>query len=236
MGVNDSKDTRGPSIAIFVKRLHLTFIEILVAVAMLATVATVVSVNIVKAINEQRFRSEVGYVVDKLRLAQNLMLLLNEDVEVHFTRAPEGFRCALSFQCSSSVGWDKELTRSSPLLTGLRDVDFKGTGKKSEENGFVVNFLSAGTVMSQGILSLYGGNRDSVRYICLRGFPHPIYATEQSEGLACLKDFIDNKQQLTQIIVPEITAKLASKASKDPLRQDQEEQLNPEEVRKPGRR
>lgn len=156
---------------------------------------------------EQRFRTEVAQVMDKLRLAQNLMLILNEDVKVHFKRQANGISCGLSFRCPlSGKGWGKEINREQ-LLTAINLITFKGIGKETNNKGdFALEFLSGGMVMSEGILKLStakGRLYSDQRFVCLPGYPSTLISVSKKPDLSCSL----TNDRLTQLVVPEILAK-----------------------------
>lgn len=193
------------------QRRCMTFIEMIVVMAILSLVAGVIGINISRSMQEQRFRTEVLQIMDKLRLAQNLMLILNEDVKVHFKKVENGILCGLTFQCFLDKGWAPELNRQQ-LLTAVRRVDFKGNGEDLGKGDFALEFLSGGTVMSQGIVKLSTGkNRfySARRYVCLPGFPSSINSVTEKPTLDCLKS-ARVYDGLTQAIMPEILAKFQS--------------------------
>ncbi|MGZ3732861.1 MAG: pilus assembly FimT family protein [Parachlamydiaceae bacterium] len=190
------------------QRCYLTLIEMIVVMTIIMFVGGIAGINISKAIQEQRFRTEVALVVDQLRLAQNLMLILNEDVKVKFKHTDKGITHFLSFQCASNSGWDKELTRPSKPLTAIRQIEFQSPDKKQGVADVTLSFLSKGMVMSQGILKLSTGpsyNYQETRYICLYGYPSPITAQADKSRLPCLfENEMRKTEQLTQYVMPEI--------------------------------
>lgn len=192
----------------------MTLIETMIALAILGLVATVIGVNVSKAMQDQRFRTEVALVVEQLRLAQSLMLILNEDVKVHFKEEPGQIQYGLSFQCPMKSGWDKELTRKTQPLKAIRTVAFKGTGEEKAPGSLTLNFLSSGMVMSSGTLTLSTAKGLSeTRYVNLPGYPHPITAVaNEGSVLSRQMQATRNDDQLTQFIMPEIIAKFQAQA------------------------
>ncbi|QLH36565.1 MAG: type II secretion system protein [Parachlamydiaceae bacterium] len=61
-----------------------TLIELLIVLMVLALASGVIGFSVHRALREQRFKTEVELVADSLRLAQNLMLIMNADVHVTF--------------------------------------------------------------------------------------------------------------------------------------------------------
>jgi type II secretory pathway pseudopilin PulG len=198
-------------------RRYLTLIEMIVVMTIISFVAGVVGINVSKAMQEQRFRTEVALVLDKLRLAQNLMLILNEDVKVQFKSLDQGVQYNLSFQCPLNKGWDKELSRQTQPLTAIRKASFREFGKGTSLKDFSLNFLSGGMVMSRGVLTLSTGNGYSYkdkRYICLHGYPRPMTAVSSIKQLPCLEaQEIRKDEQLTQYVMPEIIRQFQARKS-----------------------
>lgn len=124
-----------------------------------------------RAVAQQNFRSEVSAVMDQLRLAQELMLIVDADVKVQFAGASEGIKVWIDTEAGLARGWERELARSGRELRAVEKIEFNDT--TIERDGeLTLDFLSGGTVMSQGILTLTAGEES--RHICLPGFPRPI--------------------------------------------------------------
>ncbi|MBA3237016.1 MAG: type II secretion system protein [Parachlamydiaceae bacterium] len=198
-------------------RRYVTLIETMIALAILGLVASVIGINVSKAMQDQRFRTEVALVIDQLRLAQNLMLILNEDVKVHFKEVNGQIYYGLSFQCPLRSGWDKELTRKPQPLKAIRTVAFKGVGEEKAPGSLTLKFFSAGIVMSRGTLTLStarGFNASETRYVNLPGYPHPIEGvTNEKSALNQQMQVTRSDEQLTQFIMPEIITKFQSNKS-----------------------
>ncbi len=208
------------------QRRLMTFMEMMVVLAIISLIGGVVAININKAMFEQRFRTEVATVVNQLRLAQNLMLILDQDVSIKFKQHDsKSIDFWLEMQCPAVKGWDKELTRRPPPLKTIGVVDFEGdeNEENKEEGQLELRFMSGGTVMSRGILrlstSVEANNKNGLeRFVCLPGFPAPISAMSGTlPTIACLEDIKGEfKDQITQITIQEITSKLeAAKLAKD---------------------
>lgn len=163
------------------RRSHLTLIEMMIVMVIIALVGGVAAININGALKEQRFRTEVSIVLDQLRLAQDLMLILNTDVHLKFAEEKESQAITywLEFDYPLAPHWEKELKRKHRPLQAIHRVDFKEGQQTPQTRGQLdLKFLSGGSVMSQGtlILSTSSGERDDgglTRYICLPGYPSP---------------------------------------------------------------
>jgi type II secretory pathway pseudopilin PulG len=216
------------------QRRFLTFMEMMVVLAIISLIGGVVAINVSKAMTDQRFRSEVAAVVNQLRLAQNLMLILDQDVSVKFTDDDPNKKIDywLEMQCPAIRGWDKELTRRPPPLKTIRVVEFEADSNlpNGKEGELELKFMSGGTVMSRGILRLSTA-RDAnqkgalERYVCLQGSPAPISSSMgEVPDVSCLEELNGEREaQMTHVTQQEINAKRQAakeaaerrKASKD---------------------
>jgi type II secretory pathway pseudopilin PulG len=218
----------------------MTFIEMMVVMAIIGLVGGVVAININKAMAEQRFRTEVAAIVNQLQLAQNLMLILNQDVRVTFIKdiAKKEINFGLQMQCPSVKGWDKELVRKPPPLRAVL-VDFTGEdNRSSNSNELSIKFMSGGAVMSEGMLRLYSASGGHERFIYLPGFPAPIFAsTEKQVDLLRTREQDRNfNNQLTQSMTMEVIAKAQATRSSTRTPENNESQPNPSPPSAPASR
>ncbi|MCE5317386.1 MAG: type II secretion system GspH family protein [Parachlamydia sp.] len=213
------------------KKYSFTLIELLLVISILLMVAGLVGYNIRRAFFEQRFRAEVSAVVDTLRLAQDLMLLLNSDAHVLFADDPAGgIRYWIEVEKQLSGGWERELKRKRPNLKAIHlvEMDDRISAIKVKKH-LDIMFLSGGSVMSKGILRLFSSDEkegDGVlkSYICLPGYPKPIDSSSTE-----IKECTDGKEAenadlLTRDMQNEIQPKLqkqASDASTTPVEESQ---------------
>lgn len=197
-----------------VKKQFLSLIELMLVMGIIGLVAGILTFNIRKTIVEQRFRSEVDMVVDKLRLAQNFMLILDTDVHFKLIQTDNGIKYWLEFSCPLSKGWSQELSKPSFLRT-IHVVNFKDQLPMTEKSGEIdIRFLSGGMVMSRGVLrlstsELAGDEKGLEKFVCLRGYPYPIFSVPDSQGTpTCISPndtLIDD--QLTNSMIQEIASK-----------------------------
>lgn len=173
-----------------VRRLPVTLLELLVVIAILAMAAGIVMVSINKAVVDQRFRTEVGGIVDTLRLAQDLMLIVGKDVKVVFqeTKDHEGIEYWLEMDTILSPNIQKEITKRIHRLKTVKGVFFVDELLTEIHEGRLdVKFLSKGSVMSKGIMRLATSDSEHPpagtlqSYICLAGYPKPIISSETDE-------------------------------------------------------
>lgn len=186
-----------------IKKIHFTLLELMVVLAILGAVAGFIGINISKALREQRFRTEVSLIVDQLRLAQNLMLIFNSNVQLKFIGIEnEGIDYHLVFDTPLPQRWSKEINRPHERLTTIRSFNFRDL-LDPDESG-VVKFLSGGSKMSRGIIRISTSKSDNTpgvltRYIFLPGYPAPIESQTQFPEEALFNSNINTfEQTLTQ--------------------------------------
>jgi hypothetical protein len=209
------------------RRLPVTLLELLVVIAILALASGIVGVSINKALVDQRFRTEVGTVVDELRLAQDLMLILGTDVRVVFKESAnqEGVEFWLEMDKMLPPNIQRELVKRVHKLKTIKGVFFADELLTEVEEGRLdVKFLSNGSVMSRGVMRLASTDSEQPRpnilesYICLPGYPKPIKSSdtkEQADEL-CNKNDGEFDERLTVDTVQKIPEKVRKKESAQP--------------------
>lgn len=190
-------------------RRYITLIELMIVLAIIGAVAGIIGINVNKAMKQQRFQVEVSAIVKQLRLAQNLMLILNEDVKIKFNqRSPQPYWMEL--QCPINNGWQKELLRKPHPLKEIVDIQLATRTHQKEKfkgEGFEIDFLSGGACMTEGLLQI-SSTLGEIRYIHLRGSPYPITAVETKENtLHALREAENFNRQLAFDMVQEIMPK-----------------------------
>jgi len=196
-----------------VRRLPITLLELLIVIAILAMVAGIVAVSINKALVDQRFRTEVSMVVDELRLAQDLMLILGADVHVKFTEDKENFiKYWIELETSLPEHISREVLRKQRKLKTIRAISFDDP--TSKQGHLDLKFQSKGMVMSKGILKLatsgkqWSSSAGTLKnYIWLSGYPKPIISYDSEEealkGAKSDPDFDDKLAQDTFYKLPD---------------------------------
>lgn len=177
------------------KKSYFTLLEIIIVITIIALVGGVVAVNIRKSFQQQRFNSEVAMLVNTLRLAQDLMIILQDDVHVIFTQAPDkGIIFWIETESPLAKNWEAVIKRSHKKLTAIHALKFRDELPGPVTMGELdVKFLSGGTVMSKGVMRLSTTDDDTVANalrsaICLYGYPHSINSfPEERWGDVCLK-------------------------------------------------
>ena len=164
-----------------------TLIELLIVIAILSVATGSISLGIYKAVREQQFQSEVSQVLDRVRLAQDLMLVRNTDVSIKFKTSEDGNEILywLEFDQQGSEKWLRESQRVPKTLKWVQYVDFQDMAEMEPVNGSAeIRFFSGGAVMSQGDLRLSTSRNDDLkgaltRYISLPGYPSMIISKQE---------------------------------------------------------
>jgi len=166
-----------------------TLVEILIVFLILSVVTAVVGININKAVEEQRFKTEVDTVLSELRLAQDLMLILRADVQVKFAQGADGISYSIETESQTTKNWMNSLKKPHPKLKAIRGISFKDElDLPTVPGAVIIHFLSKGSVMSRGILRLSNSSDPVnvpswalVKVINLYGYPHPIVSSTPSK-------------------------------------------------------
>lgn len=188
----------------------MTLVELLIVIAIIATVSGFIAINVTRAVREQRFRSEVSHVVDQMKLAQDLMLILGVGTVIKFEVNPDGngIRYWLETALPLPKHWEALIKKENPVLTAIQWIQFEDS---KEEGKLEIKFLSEEAGMSRGLLRLSTSERDDdlgayTSYICLPGYPHPIeYKNTVTKGSFCeLKQNEEFLKTLSRHIYEEI--------------------------------
>lgn len=198
------------------KKYFFTLVELLIVIFILALAVGVIGFNINRALREQHFKNEVELVVDYLRLAQNLMLIMNADVHVIFETAENGSSNLMRLKVDGIQEDNllKVVTEKPKKLDSIHYIQFSGENISHADAGKAdVKFISKGSVMSHVVIRLstnQTNNEPGVleRFICLPGYPKPLYSTnKKDDDSACGEKQTDFDVRLTTFTEQEIHAK-----------------------------
>lgn len=178
-------NTRRP----LLRRMHLTLMEVMIVISIIALTAGFVGINVAQAVREQRFRGEVGRVADLLGLAQDIMLVMDIGTKVIFEEAPsnEGIQVRLETDMPLPSHWRSLFMRQQPPLKAIHRVEFDNEEDSEKEGKLEIKFLSTGLGMSKGTLRLSTSDSDSdlgafSNYICFPGYPKAIVVKAKADG------------------------------------------------------
>jgi len=224
-----------------IQRRAITLLEMIIVIAILSLASGIVAISISKALVDQRFRSEVGMVVDELRLAQDLMLILDTDVHVYFklNSNRNGIDYGIELETQLSPHVQREVTRKKKSLTTVKGIFFRDDLER-RENYIDIKFLSNGAVMSSGILRLATTDDESVpkgtleSFVCLAGYPKPIMSSETKEEAEknCYKFEEGFDDRLTQDTIQRLPEKLKQPNLEEEKKEEEKDRDNNREKSK----
>jgi len=206
------------------RRSHYTLLEIMIVFTILSVIGGLIVINVNKALNEQRFRTEVSLVVDELRLAQDLMLILGTDVHFKVSEGKDSKELLywLEFDYPLPKQWEHELKRKHKGLRTIHLVDFHDQVTNEHTKGQLdVRFMSGGMVMSRGVMLLSESSENPPphnalsRYIILPGHPSPIFSQSEKPGQSAYSHnpARESDEQLTHYTRDEIASLQAAQAA-----------------------
>lgn len=190
---NEFRNTQNIMSKHSLRRLHVTLIETLIVISLIALIAGVVSINAVKAMNYQRFTSEVAEFTDRLRLAQNLMLIAGQDV--HFKIQANESEKEIAYWIETNQFLEKSFESFIKKKGRLKAI--KHIAHASGKDGIIdLKFLSGGSVMSSGNIQISTKSHDKkkplIANIMLKGYPSPIYSTTGKKVFETIDQTEDN--------------------------------------------
>lgn len=207
-----------------IKKRAITLIEVLIVIAILSLLTGLIAINIRSAVREQQFKSEVLRVVDELKLAQDILLILGTGSVVKFELSKE--KDSILYQLDTTLplpkAWEKFFKKKNPPLKTIHYIQFEGA---EGEGKLDIEFLSEETGMSKGILRLSTSEKDEVpgaltSYICLPGYPHPIEYHQSKTASFCdskkEEEFLKNLSRTTYEEIQELPHHFEKKRSDTP--------------------
>lgn len=198
----------------FNAKRFLTLIELMIVLTIIALVGGLIGINITTAVKAQRFRTEVDMMVDTLRLAQDLMLIMGADVHVRVAteQAGKGIEYWVEVEGGVPKQWESVIKRTRRLLVETHGIAFLEQRPFPIISGQLdLRFQSNGTMMSQGVLRMSTHEQMEAagalkRDICLPGYPHPIVSVvEKDKPVECWGQDTDIDRSLTLYTVQEVT-------------------------------
>jgi hypothetical protein len=226
-----------------IRRRAITLLEVVIVVIILSIASGIVAININNALIEQRFRSEVGLIVDEMRLAQDLMLILGTDVHLHFAETKKGdaIEYWLELETRLPQNVEREIKRKRKALKAIKGVFLEDELlSEIQESHLDVKFLSNGAVMSKGVMRLATSSDENVpkgtleSFICLAGHPKPIVSSRTKEEAeeACQKLEDDLDERLAKDTIERLPEKLFKTNSQDKQTTPEKSEPNPKDNKK----
>jgi len=149
------------------KKLSFTLIEILVVLMILTLVVSIMGVKIHEIYREQQFLSESQQVLNQLRMAQDLMVILDADVTVQLKkdRTNHTLISVLDVQKPLPDIWSRLVEK--PLnLKIIESWEFNGQAVHPLSLQFILGSMSQGTLVLK--------KHQHSFFIELLGYPTPI--------------------------------------------------------------
>lgn len=170
-----------------IRRRPVTLVEILIVMTILALIGAGVGINVTASLHEQRFRLEVSRFVDSLRLAQDLMLIMNTNVHVRVKASENELTYFLDVDGGIPKSWQKIIGIEPKFLKEIHGVFFNDELPFPSTPGQLdIRFQSGGGMMSRGVLRLSTHDQENhpgaiVMAVCLKGYPQPINSVLEGE-------------------------------------------------------
>lgn len=156
----------------FLIRRCFTLMELLVVIAILLLVMGVIGINVGSAVRTEKFNSGVGILVDKLRMAQDIMLILKTNVKVKLEQGDKGLVVSVNVDRALSPVL-KQAVIQKTTIEEIRSFSFTA-GEMTDNEKVTLDFMSGGSRMTKGKLTVKSGNLSEDIY--LSGYPQMIQA------------------------------------------------------------
>ena len=193
------------------RKPSITLIEILIVMTLLAVLGGVVGISTSRAIRQQQYAAGVAQMVDRLQLAQDIMLIAKGDVRVHITQESNGVAAHLEVTQPLLPALQKLVDRSG-IIPGIGAFAWTEPSSHTLESRDVwLEFKSDGTRMTRGELRLTAGALNdpgsNQNFILLPGRPEPFMETSMSR-LSKLDTGLATDLSLDRLYPIEVTAAL----------------------------
>lgn len=189
-----------------IRKSCFTLLELMVVLFIISFGVVLTGVKIQDVYQEQRFLSETQQVLSHLAMAQDLMLIMDTDVKVHFSPEKKNHNIEVWLEIEKPLdeSWARLVERKLPL-SAIRSIEFGGATTKELTLQFSFGKMSKGE-----LILIEGDNpRDKNRKefaIDLVGYPSPI---RKKNGE--LKE--ESKTEKSELLYP---AEVHEKLYKDP--------------------
>lgn len=166
------------------RRSYITLIEVMIVMTLLAVLGGITAISISRAVQQERYNAGVAQVVNRLQLAQDIMLIARGDVQVSLVPDPAGLWCRVDV-AQALVPILQRIADRTGIITGIGGFSWIPAGGSAVIDSPVsLNFQSAGSRLSRGELRLSsaGINDPNARqsYILLTGLAEPIISSDTS--------------------------------------------------------
>ncbi len=146
--------------------------EMLLVLALIGVAASIVSFGAFKMLREQRFRSGVDLLIDKMQMAQEIMLVFKTDVNIVLDGRSGS---EIKYRIESDRKLPREISSTLHLpetIPGIHSLSFEDARHGFQQGVVEIKFSANAMSTSKGTLVLA---TDSLkRRIDLPGYPYPI--------------------------------------------------------------
>lgn len=131
-----------------VRKSFFTLLELLIVLFIISFGVILTGVKIKDIYREQRFLSEAQQVLSHLSMAQDLMLIMDTDVLVHFAsdKKDKQLQVWLEIEKPLEKGWDRLMERKLSL-TAIRSLEFDGSLTQELTLQFSLGKMSKGKLI-----------------------------------------------------------------------------------------
>jgi len=131
-----------------VRKAPFTLLELLVVLFIISFGVILTGVKVKDLYQEQRFFSETQQVLSHLTMAQDLMLIMDTDVQVHIApdKKEKQLKMWLEIEKPLEERWARLVERKIPL-TAIRSLEFKGRPVKELKLQFSLGKMSKGELV-----------------------------------------------------------------------------------------
>ena len=178
----------------------MTLIEMMIVISIVATAAAIIGINATKLIQDiNAFRTGTEVILDKLQMAQNIMLIFKSETYVTLERKKDGLLCHIETGNELPESIEKAINLAC-FIPGIESAVFIDEQKTRQHNKIILTFSSMNMRIPHGTLILSGGKQMGSnplqKEVYLTGYPSPI-------GIATKTMLTENTAYESEILFPQ---------------------------------
>lgn len=162
-----------------VRRQHLTLMEMLLTIGLIAIAAGIISYGVMRSYSIERFCQGVGCVVNKAQQAQEIMLVHGIDVFLQLDPAEKGVVACITTDEQLPADEDSQFSWMTALN---RKIEINGIFLVPHTESTVIEFMSCGSKMTKKTIAFSSSPEENghALYIHFPGYPTKITSSKQS--------------------------------------------------------
>lgn len=181
------------------KLRYFTLIEVLVALIVVALVSGIFALNIQNLWRQQAFLDDSNLILSQLRLAQDIMQIMETDVEVSFQEKDGTVISKIVPKSPPPMLAQTMANQSALVLSTIGPIQFEDINGNILEKEFALTFFSRGFVMNHGTLQFGPKNsKDPTTAIQFHGYPEPL-SLQTIESINATPLDQDQLERITEI-------------------------------------